>query len=116
MSLDPLEYLHHILTEVEYLLERSAGLSREDYHGDPTLQRAFLWSLTVIGEATKNLPEPLKKRNPQVPWSHAARMRDRLVHGYFGVDHDVVWEVVRDDVPPLGQMIQDIIAQEDSSA
>lgn len=43
-------------------------------------------------------------------------MRDRLVHGYFGVDHDVVWEVIRDDVPPLGRMIQDILTQEGSSA
>ncbi len=69
-------------------------------------------SLQVIGEATKKLPEEFRSVHPEVEWSSMARMRDRLIHGYFGVDHTLVWEVVQKHIPPLRQAIQRILSSE----
>jgi uncharacterized protein with HEPN domain len=68
MSFEPLEYLRHILVEVEYLLAQSQGLTFESFAADETLQRAFVRSLEVIGEAVKNLPEEFRASHPEVEW------------------------------------------------
>jgi len=94
MSFEPRDYLRHILVEVEYLLDQSQGLSFERFAADETLRRAFVRSLEVIGEAVKNLPEEFRAAHSEVEWRPIARMRDRLIHGYFGVDYQLVWDVV----------------------
>jgi uncharacterized protein with HEPN domain len=67
----------------------------------------------VIGEATKKVPEHLRTRHPEVHWSEMARMRDRLIHGYFDVDYELVWDIVRTDIPVLKRQIEAILANED---
>ena len=62
---------------------------------DKTLWRAFVRSLEVIAEAVKSLPEEFLESHPEVDWRPIARMRDRLIHGYFGVDYQLVWDVCR---------------------
>lgn len=109
MSFTPLEYLRHILAEADYLVEASRGLTLDHFENDATLQRAFVRSLEVIGEATKKLPEDFRSLHPQVEWRGMARMRDRLIHGYFGVDYALVWEVVQQRIPPLQQEIRRIL-------
>jgi uncharacterized protein with HEPN domain len=101
MSFEPLEYLRHIVAEADYLAEQTASLSKDDFLKNETLRRAFVRSLEVIGEATKKLPDEFRARYPQVEWRAMAGMRDRLIHGYFGVDHDLIWEVVTQKVPDL---------------
>jgi uncharacterized protein with HEPN domain len=109
MSFEPRDYLRHILTETDYLLHASEGLSSEAFLADETLRRAFVRSLEIIGEATKNLPESFRAAHPQVEWRSMARMRDRLIHGYFGVDYELVWEVVQTKIPQLRRDLQQII-------
>jgi uncharacterized protein with HEPN domain len=109
MSFEPLEYLRHILAEVDYLVEASAGLGKEEFLGSKTLRRAFVRSLEVIGEAAKKVPESFREQHPQVEWRAMAGMRDRLIHGYFGVDYDLVWDVVRHKVPALKRQIAEIM-------
>jgi uncharacterized protein with HEPN domain len=108
MSFEPGDYLRHILVEVEYLLDQSHDLSFERFATDETLRRAFVRSLEVIGEAVKNLPEEFRAAHSEVEWRPIARMRDRLIHGYFGVDYQLVWDVVQEKLPELKRNLQRI--------
>lgn len=73
---------------------------------------AVIRALEVIGEAAKNVPAQLRKRYPSVPWRVVTGMRDKLIHGYFGVDLERVWETVRDDLPPLVETIEMMLAED----
>jgi uncharacterized protein with HEPN domain len=65
--------------------------------------------IEVIGEAAKNIPPSIRDRYPDVPWSGLARMRDKLIHVYFGVDIEVVWQTLQDDLPPLQESMKKIM-------
>lgn len=112
MSLSPLEYLRHILDEAEYLIRQTEGLTYHQFDQDETLRRAFVRSLEIIGEATKKVPEALRQRYPIVEWRLMAGMRDRLIHNYFGVDYELVWDVVVHKIPLLHDNIQQILEDE----
>lgn len=101
MSFEPREFLRHILDEAEYLASLSATLTREQLDEDPTLQRAIVRSIEVIGEASKKVPANVRAAHPQIEWKAMAGMRDRLIHDYFGVDHDIVWDVLKNKIPRL---------------
>lgn len=111
MSKSPKEYLAHILDEADYLLDTSEGISEERFMHDATLQRAFSRSLEIIGEAVKNLPADFTKDQDQIDWKAIAGMRDRLIHGYFGVDYEIVWDVIKSEIPKLKEQIALIIKE-----
>jgi uncharacterized protein with HEPN domain len=111
MSFELRDYLQHILDEAEYLLKASDRLTPDRFLADATLQRAFVRSLEIIGEATKKLPENFRAAHPEVEWRSIARMRDRLIHGYFGVDYQLVWEVTQTKVPELHSVLQQILSE-----
>ncbi|MCU0574532.1 MAG: DUF86 domain-containing protein [Syntrophobacteraceae bacterium] len=110
----PLEVLRHILDEAQYLTDASHRLSKERFLRDPTLKRAFVRSIEIIGEASRKVPAGPRNRYPAVNWKAMAGMRDRLIHDYFGVDHEIVWDVVENKIPDLRQDIQEILEQEDA--
>jgi uncharacterized protein with HEPN domain len=105
MSFEPRDYLRHILAEADYLGARTAGLTRDAFLADETLQRAFVRSLEIIGEAAKKVPDGFRAEHPAVEWRAMAGMRDRLIHDYFGVDYDLVWDVVSNRVPALHRQV-----------
>ncbi len=109
MSFEPLDYLRHVLVEADYLLQHSAGLTAEEFLQDDTLQRAFVRSLEIIGEAAKHIPEDFRRHHPAIDWRGMSGMRDRLIHGYFGVDYGIVWDVVKNHVPELRSTILSIL-------
>jgi uncharacterized protein with HEPN domain len=110
MSYEPREFLRHILAEADYLVALGPTLTRTRLDEDPTLQRAVVRSLEIIGEAAKRVPSAVREANPHVQWRSMARMRDRLVHDYFGVDLDIVWDVLQHKIPPLRDEVHRILA------
>lgn len=111
MSFEPREFLGHILAETDYLVSVSATLTRAQLEEDPTLQRAVVRSIEVIGEASKRVPASVRDAHPHIQWRSMARMRDRLVHDYFGVDFDIVWDVVRNKIPELRNELRRILGE-----
>jgi uncharacterized protein with HEPN domain len=109
MSFEPRDYLRHILVEAEYLIGRSADLSFEAFVADETLRRAFVRSLEIIGEAATKVPDDFRATHPTVEWRAMAGMRDRLIHDYFGVDFELVWDVVQTRVPELRNQLASIL-------
>jgi uncharacterized protein with HEPN domain len=110
MSFSPLEYLRHMLAEAEFLISQTRTRSREEALGDEVLRRALVRSIEIIGEAAKQVPADFRAWYPQIEWKLMAGMRDRLVHGYFGVDHEIVWNVAAQEAPALKRQIEDILA------
>ena len=109
MSFEPRDYIRHILVEADYLLDASSGLTFEAFSSDETLQRAFVRSLEVIGEASKNVPADFRAQYPDLEWRAMAGMRDRLVHDYFGIDYEIVWDVVRNRIPDLRRQVASLL-------
>lgn len=102
-------YLKHILDSICSIEQFTEGLSQEDFFRNIEKQYAVLRGLEVIGEATKNLSQELKKGCPEVSWKDIAGMRDKMIHAYFAIDLPLVWKTVKEDLPPLKKQVQKLL-------
>lgn len=85
------------------------GMDFNAFVADDKTVSAVIRKLEIIGEATKNVPETIRQQYPQVPWRNMAGMRDRIIHRYFAVNYTIVWDTVKDHIPPLQSIIEQIL-------
>jgi len=101
--------LRHIFDAGREAVAFSSGRSREDLDKDRMLSLALVRLLEIIGEAARGISQEFRDVYPDIAWKKMVGMRDRLIHGYFDVDLDVVWETVIEDLPPLITHLERII-------
>lgn len=108
MSRSILEYLRHIETECEFLMQEAGRMDLLAFHKDSVRQRAFIRSIEIIGEAVKALPPEILDRAPHIQWKALAKMRDKLIHQYFGVDLAIVWNLTSEVIPELLKSVREL--------
>lgn len=104
-------FIQHILDEINFLLEETRGLKYEDLLRNPVLKRAAARSLEIIGEAVKNISGDLKRKHKDIEWRKIAEMRDKIIHYCFGVNWNILWDVIQNKLPELKQRFE-LILQE----
>lgn len=101
-------YLRHILDAINKI-ESYVAVGRDAFFSDSHWQDAVIRQLEIMGEATKRLSQDLRVRHPKVPWKRIAGLRDVLIHGYFGVDLDMVWQITQTYLPKLKPEVENIL-------
>jgi len=106
MSRDEIMYLQDIAQSCKKILRFTAGLTQSDLMQDEKAYDAVVRNLEIIGEAAKHISEDLRRQLPDIEWRKAAGLRDMLAHAYFGIDDDILWDVVQNKVPQLGKAVR----------
>lgn len=109
MRKDDSVYLRHVLDAISRIEEYTQDITYENFLNSHLRQDAAIRQIEVIGEAVKKLSLELKARYEKIPWKDVAGMRDKLIHDYFGVDLDAVWDTAKKDIPRLKNEIREII-------
>jgi uncharacterized protein with HEPN domain len=104
------------LDAISRIEEYTKGVKYEDFMSNNLVQAGVMSEIQIIGEATKRLSEEIRKKYPDIPWKKMAGMRDKLIHDYFDVDIDAVWDTVEKDIPSLQNEIKNLIEKEESYA
>lgn len=109
---DDLPFLYHILDEIAYIRSKTGTRSCDDIRCDEDLSRSIPRSLEIIGEAVKNLSTGFRETHQEIPWSEIAGLRDKLIHGYFGIKWILVYSVITHDIVDLEKKIRLIVESE----
>ncbi len=109
MSRDYRLFLDDILDAIEKIDRYISDLTLEDFINDDKTADAVIRNFEVIGEASRNIPDGIKKNHINIPWREMREMRNILIHEYFGVDYSVIYKTVKDFLPTLKVQILDII-------
>jgi len=112
MSRSHLEFIRHILEEASFIEENTSNIRRQDFLQDAVLLRAVIRSLEIIGEATKNVPSDIREKYPEIYWKEMAGTRDKLIHHYFGIDYEILWDIMVNEIPGLKVNIEKLIKAE----
>ena len=107
-------FLKHILDEINFLTKETEGIKFEQFIKNEILKRACSRSLEIIGEAVKNLSLDFKKQYKEIEWKKIAGLRDKMIHGYFGVNWDIVWDVIKNQIPKLKEQVGNILDKVES--
>ena len=106
-------YLLDILIAVRQALKFVEGVKKSEFEDNDLLQSAVMRPLEIIGEAASKISSKMRKVNPQIPWNEMVGMRNRLIHEYFRVNYEAVWDTIQKDLPALILQIEPLIPKED---
>jgi uncharacterized protein with HEPN domain len=113
MQRDDIACLNHILDAAEKALTFVKGKTRKNLERDEMLALALVRLLEIIGEAANSVSPAFQERFPNIPWRKMTGLRNRLIHGYFEVNLDIVWHTIREDLPPLVEDLKELISSTD---
>ena len=94
----------------EEVLRLTEGLDQDELESDRVLSLAVVRLLEIMGEAAARVPEAERANNPEIPWREIVDLRNRLIHGYDSIDYDVLWSIIKNDLPPLAVELQQILS------
>ena len=113
MSRIYIDYLHDMLENANRAIQFTEGMNFESFSKDEKTIYAVIRAVEIIGEATRNIPEEIRTKYPEIPWRDASDMRNKLVHRYFGINLEVIWQTLSEDLPMLAAALQEIIRREE---
>lgn len=99
-------FVQDIIEAIDAIESHVGTTTFDDFKNDKKTLDSVVWEIHVIGEATKNIPKGLRGKYPDIPWREMAGMRDRIVHFYFGIDHDIVWNVLKTNLPTIKNQLK----------
>jgi len=102
-------YIKDILDCIERVEEFVGDMNFDEFLVDDKTSSAVVRKLEIIGEATKNIPKSITQKYEEIPWKEMARMRDKIIHFYFGVDYEIVWSVIKERLPEIKPTIRQIL-------
>ena len=105
------DFIEDIINAMNKALKFVEGMSYEEFAKDDKTVFAVIRAIEIIGEAVKNIPEDIRKKYPEIPWKGMAGMRDKVIHGYFGVDIKVVWDTVKKRIPELKPLVEKMLEE-----
>lgn len=109
MDRDETLYLHHMLDAVDTVEEYLLGVDEAKFKNTRLIQDGVIRQIEIIGEAARHISKDIRKTYPEIPWQDVAGMRDKLIHDYFGVDIEKVWDTAKGDLPILRKQVLGIL-------
>lgn len=104
--------LQHMLDHATEAVELTLGQTRDDLEEQRLLQLALVRLVEIVGEAAGRVSKDTQRRHPEIPWPQIVSMRNRLIHGYDFVDHDILWQTIQEDLPLLIEVLLSVLAAE----
>jgi uncharacterized protein with HEPN domain len=102
-------YVKDILEAIKSIDEFTRGMDYADFRDDDKTASAVIRKLEIIGEAVKNIPQEIRQMDKEIPWTYMAKTRDKIIHGYFGIDHDIIWKTIRERLPTIKAPLKSIL-------
>lgn len=106
-SIGDKQRLIHIQEAISEIREYTRNADLSDFKNNSMMRFACIKQIEIIGEAARNITEETTKNYPGIPWRQIAGLRNILVHEYFGVDNDLIWQIIKTDIPELEAQLQE---------